>query len=572
MPRAFLVDPVLHRPPIPGFVGVVPTVADPAELPEDPSERGRMSRLEAVAARIERGMTPAPALNCQARIRLALRSWRDAGAVEPKLRPVLLRRRKRGIRPLYETPLPVWATHTIGPKVTRWAARSIGLELLPWQADALAWALACGPDGTPAHRHVLISTGRQNGKTALVRALIGYATVGNHPGWRTVIGTAFDRRQAHRLYLDVLYDLEPIEGVYASAYAGIRGPRGRLYDVMSREARANARGLTVDLNVVDEVMTQTTDELWSALLPTMATRAYGLGVGLSSAGTGRSVLLRSWYELGRSIIAGGRDPGGFGMLWYGPPEQLADDDPAAIPYANPAYPALLTPAAVAYERVSLTLEAFRRERLNCWTVGETSIIPAWAWASLARPELTIPAEAGRIVLAVDAVSSWQRGTVTVAGWIPETERPHVAIAEELVAPGDRPSVPPSELIQAIARAVETWHPAAILFDRGAAVAPHLEGAAAIAGWPIVGLNAAQMAGASAQLEGLALGSELTHSGDVVLAAHLAAASRSLRGDTWRLSRRQSTGHIDAIVAAAMALYGLTRPDEAHVDLVPQIFL
>jgi len=213
----------------------------------------------------------------------------------------------------------------------------------------------------------------------------------------------------------------------------------------------------------------------------------------------------------------------------------------------------------------------RRARLNGWTIGEQSIIPSWIWASLGKPDAAIPAEAGRIILAADAVGSWQRATIAVAGFLPETERPHVAVADELVATASRPAVSPGDLIGALAKAIETWQPAAIVYDKGAALAPHLEGAAAVAGWPIVGMGPSQMAGASANLEGLILGGEVSHSADVLFAAHLAGAARSIRGDSWRLSRRQSTGHIDAIVAAAMALYALTRPQEANVDLVPQIF-
>jgi hypothetical protein len=173
---------------------------------------------------------------------------------------------------------------------------------------------------------------------------------------------------------------------------------------------------------------------------------------------------------------------------------------------------------------------------------------------------------------VDAVSSWQRATITVAGYLPESEAPHLAIADELTVSIDRPHVSPGDVIARLAEAIRVWGPAAIVYDQGAAIAPHLEGAAAVADWPLVGLNRRQVAAASMHLEALCLGGEMTHSGDAVLAVHLAAAAKSVVGDSWRLSRKASTGHIDAIVAGALCLYALTRPQDAKVELAPQVFV
>ena len=90
-----------------------------------------------------------------------------------------------------------------------------------------------------------------------------------------MIGLAYDRRQAARIYHDVLVDVEGL-GAYVTMYNGIRGPAGTYYDVASREARNNLRGLSVDLAVFDEVATHATTDVFDALLPTMATRPTAL--------------------------------------------------------------------------------------------------------------------------------------------------------------------------------------------------------------------------------------------------------------------------------------------------------
>jgi hypothetical protein len=478
------------------------------------------------------------------------------------VRPVRIKALRLPVRPRWQTPLPAWATHSYGPVVARWA-RDVRIELLPWQIDALTQALACDKAGTRmAHRLYLISCARQNGKSTTARSLLDWIVAGRSPLWRACLGLAYDRVQALRLYQDVITDVEPLPGVWVTLAQGIRGPRGTYYNVTSREARSQVRGLTLDLGVFDEVATHRTTLVWEALVPALATREAGLVLGMSTAGTPEAKLLRGWYERGVHACVS-HEPGPLGMTWYGADEDAADDDPVALRAANPSLAAgIVSTEAVLFERASLTREAWRRERLNIWAEGTTDpgIVLA-AWQAAARPglELLGGLQGEPVILAIDAPGSWSRVTVAVCGFVHATGLPHVAIAGELVA-GPGANIPPGEALAMLAAAYERWRPRAILYDAGGAVAPHIEGSAGDRSWRVVRADRRMMAAAAMHLDALVMGSELTHAGDSVTAMHIAAAVRVPNADGWRWSRRASLAPIDALVASSLAVLGMTRPE------------
>jgi hypothetical protein len=82
----------------------------------------------------------------------------------------------------------------------------------------------------------------------------------------------------------------------------------------------------------DEVRTQRNYDTWAALEPTTRARPDPLMFrDLAPPATMRSILLRDWWERGRRIIDGTEPADGFGMTWYAADDELAPDDPVAIP-------------------------------------------------------------------------------------------------------------------------------------------------------------------------------------------------------------------------------------------------
>lgn len=455
--------------------------------------------------------------------------------------------------------MPATAVGSDGPKVVAWARKVLGVELAAWQRHGLTRALATDADGRYVYRHYVLSTGRQNGKTLLTRALIGWA-VETHPTWRRIWGLAFDRRQASVLYREVAGDLEGRPGVKVTAYHGITSDAGHRYDTASRAAKDNLRGSTTDLAVFDEVMTHRDDLTWAALLPTIATRSDALILATSSAGDDRSVLLRDWWDRGLEAIREGQSRAGFGMTWWAANDDDSPDDPRAWRRANPSLvDGILTRETIAYERSMMAPATFRRERLNLWSDSADDWLPPGLWRSLAAPERAIPLDSPRIALAIDVVPSWQRATIAVGARMAEGY-PHVAIDAEVDAIRQRGDVRPGQALELLRAAIARWSPAVVLYDAHGGLAPHIERAELGDAVELLPVTTSGMVSVCSHFEGLVRGREMTQSGDMVLSLSLASAARSEVADAWRWTRKRSSGHIDAIVAASMALWGSTSPD------------
>lgn len=432
----------------------------------------------------------------------------------------------------------------------------------------------------------LLSAARQNGKTALVRALIGTALTGfDIPPWRFILGLAHDRTQARIPYEAVMADLEPIaarvgpygrHGLAITRYLGIRSAmygRHREYHVGSREAANAIRGYTTDLDVFDELRTQRDFTVWAALEPTLtqaATAGRGLILAISTAGDARSVLLRMFWERGLRIIDGGEPAGGFGMSWYAPPDDAEPTDPRAWRLANPAMvDGRITAGAIAESFRMNPPETFRSERLNLWAEGADEWLPAGAWAAgeMADPVL----EGQRCVLAVEAASSWGHASIVAA--VELEGRAWVQVTRELRASVDleAPTIPPELVLRALEDAVAEWAPEAIAYSASHAIAPALEAWAAGRSVTLYPLTPARLRMASELFRSEIMGGRLAHRPDPLLADQLRRVrpSASLESGRWYLSIAESAGDVDAIRAAAWAVLGVLRP--AEFDPGPQVF-
>ena len=99
----------------------------------------------------------------------------------------------------------------LGALRCRPGSAAAGYQLDTWQRKAINRALATDAEGILVHRSYLISTARQQGKTALVRALIAWAlTAQEGPPWQSIAGVAYDRKQAKLPYRAVMQDLAPL--------------------------------------------------------------------------------------------------------------------------------------------------------------------------------------------------------------------------------------------------------------------------------------------------------------------------------------------------------------------------
>lgn len=486
------------------------------------------------------------------------------------------------VRPRWITPLPEGVVGSWGPAVAEYAERVLGITLDRWQRRALNRALAHDARGELVYRVYLISVARQNGKTAIVRALIGWAlTCLEGPPWELILGLAHQRDQAAIPYRAVLADLAELArraGPYArgglalTRYLGIRSSmygRRREYLLGSREAADALRGYSTDLGLFDEVRTQRTYDVWAALEPTMTARPQPLVVATSTAGDDRSVLLRDWWERGRRIIDGAEPPGSFGMVWYAAPDELAPDDPRGWRAANPALSeGRLELAAIRESLYNLSPAAFRAERLNLWTEGADEWLPPGVWRSRIGAQ---PETGERITLALEVTPTWRRATVAVA--ITTDVGAWVGVAGELdAATLGVSTIPPEDVSALLSRLVGEWHPAAIAWSAAAAAAPYAERVAQDRRTTGIPMGPRQLRAGSQLFRSELVGGRLTHGPDPLLEhqARTVRPSTGLEAGDWYLSIRESTGDVDAIRAAAWAAWAAIAPPEHEV--LPQVFV
>ena len=480
--------------------------------------------------------------------------------------------------PRWQTPLPSSVVGSWGPEIADWARRELGITLDRWQQRALNRALAVDADDRLVHQLYLISTARQNGKTALVRSLIGWAlTAGETPDWHRILGLAHDRSQARIPYEAVLADLEPIKrrwrrGLALTRYLGIRSDlygRHREYHTGSKESRNAIRGASTDLGLFDEIRTQVNYGVWNALEPTTTAMPDPLIVGTSTAGDDRSVLLRDWWERGIRIIDGVEPFAGFGMTWYAADDDDQPDDPIAWRKASPALAeGRLREAAIRSSLYTLTTVGFKQERLNLWSEGGDEWLPPGTWR---RQIGMAPKGAIRIVFGVEAVPTWRRVSVTVT--VTTDAGAYVAMAGELdSSTTSSSSIPPRSLVKLLERLRGQWKPSEVAYSAAAAAAPHVAAWAEAAKLKAVALNARQIRAASQLFRSELVGGRLTHPDDPLLAQQVRVARPSgpLKGADWYFSIRDSLGDVDALRAAAWSAWAAIAPEEREVP--PQVFL
>jgi len=472
--------------------------------------------------------------------------------------------------PRWRTPLPRRAVASYGQAVSRWAERELGVRMMGWQDDALEHALACDRRGRLVHSHYLLSTGRQNGKTTIVRALVGWALTAAPLDWQRVLGLAYDRAQARVLYDAVHADLGAPAMLWAisraTRYRGILSRLGRRYDTASKDAGLGARGLSNDLALFDEVMTQRTTAVWEALLPTLSARRDALVVGLSTAGDARSVLLREWWERGVRIVERREAAGGFGMSWWAAPDDAPPASLEAILPANPAYGVTLRPAAVQAERLSMSPSAWKRERLNLWVELADDWLPPDAWPGAAMRR-TMGSAPGTAVLAVDVAPAWKRATIAVVAPMGDGTW-HAAVARDL-RPMEGGIVAPVDLERAMVELTAEWDPALWAWDQHAAAGVQVERIVTERDWQGRPYAGRLVVGAHETFYSELVAGRLTHEPDGLLDAAIRNARSTPTADGgWRLSRRDSVGPIDPILAVIYAAAAAIAPD---MEAPPQVF-
>ncbi|MSS45906.1 hypothetical protein FYJ43_07620 [Cutibacterium sp. WCA-380-WT-3A] len=460
-------------------------------------------------------------------------------------------------------PSPRWAPGTplgrnLGAKATT-VSRAIGKPLQPWQIQAASRITELNPAGSRLTFRwplVTVQIPRQAGKTVLAAVLMIT---------RAMLFPGSDIRHTAQLGKDASELWEHMRDwltadscpyrhiVQAKSGKGdqtlkfANGSTIRPFPV-NREA---GHGKSPDLVFVDEAWAFSGDagtELLTAIRPSMITRRDRQIIIVSAAGDPDSL----WWD---DLVAQGRkataDPSSTHChIEYAPPDDADPFDPRTWEY-HPALGHLISLTDLAGEAGG-PQEPFIRSYLNRSTRRDSGLVDMMAWDGLAD-DVEEPPFGTTLHFGADVALDRTAASI-FAAWSDDTG--HTWLIPWAVRPGWR------WLIDELADLIRDGHD--VTLDDGGPARLVID-ALTKAGLPPTTMTSRDASLAWTTMESAISDATLTHTGSPSLRTALVAAQTRQTGDVTSLSRRQSHGPIDPLIAATAALHGaLDRPHEIQV--------
>ena len=439
-----------------------------------------------------------------------------------------------------------------------------GLELDEWQKWLLRAILERYPADHPTYpnrlryRQVVISVGRQNGKS-LIAAMLGLYGLLLHEIGPQCISLASSTDQANIVYNRVLYVINsnPFLKKRFKRATETRGivtsDGGGRYDVKAAKEAA-LQGIPVSFCLFDELHLAK-EGMWSAAVLGTSQRKDGIVVGITTAGDQNSKTLIELYKSGKAAANGAADLERFGFFLWTAPENAAVDDPKAIMAANPSVAAgRLEIEQVISDLKTIPEHEARRYRLNQFIAGSTD---AWLPGDIFR------AATGRGVtkiqngvFAVDITKNWTHATIAFANendGMQETE-----LVMSLVAPTEQ------QLFNELISLYSKFSPRAIVLDDRQL--PSLAKRLKLSGLPVWQLWTKEVSSACSAVFAMFSSGSVRHNNDPLLVAQMPNGVSKYTGETWLISRKESIGDIDAVMSTVMALYVSSRAQHATVGV------
>jgi hypothetical protein len=452
---------------------------------------------------------------------------------------------------------------TLGFKVVRFAEELAGQELYPWQRFWLIHALELLDDGSFRFKTIITLVSRQNGKTFLLKILALYFIY--MKDGQLVVGAAQALDIAKESWMGAVQLAQGDEELNAEiAPNGVRLANGEQCLTLENGSRYRitattpgaARGLSVDLLILDELRMQHNWLAWGALSKTTTARPNSLIVGISNAGDDRSVVLNTL----RSRALSGQDPQ-TGIFEWSAESDASLDDVAALAQSNPALGYSISLATLQSFRQLEPRNVFLTESMCVQVDTLDSAIDVAGWKGGARSGLTLEPLRDRIAYCIDVAPDGQHVTLAGAamsgdgvlnvqlfGAWPSTEAARVELGE---------------LFAALRPRALGWFPT----GPAAVFAPDLDTyqGDVLGRLTVNRREYLDWAPGAVELTGntvpilcqsfadVVQNHQLVHPDDPLLNAHVNGSQRKDAGDGWRFVRR-GAGHVDAAYAVAGAVH------------------
>ena len=330
------------------------------------------------------------------------------------------------VRPRLETRAPRGVTGTHGEEAAEWLQRVYGMTLRAWQRHALDRALEHDEEGRLVWQVVVLTVGRQSGKSWMSRGIclwrLHHAELFGET--QTILHMANKRDTAMEVLRPAgLWALEKYgKGSvrWGNSGAGIILPSGDRWLIHAANDSAGV-GYSCSMVFADEAWKIARPVIDDAVMPTMSEREQPQLWLVSTAGDSTSDLMIQYRSAAIEQLDA---PGGTLLLEWSAPADADPDDPETWAWASPEW----TPKRQAFvERQHATVEesSFRREWCNQWVVKSGGWLKDSQWDDTTSEE-QLPTDTTWVV-AVESSFDGQGHAVAVAGVL-EDERVVVRVS------------------------------------------------------------------------------------------------------------------------------------------------
>lgn len=428
------------------------------------------------------------------------------------------------------------------------------IQLDEWQKWLLRHILERYPDdhdtypGELRYRQVLVSMGRQNGKTVIGGGLALDSMI-FQKGDVTSIASSYD--QATIIYDRVKHVIDSHAWLAkrfkrTTETRGIAKQDGSGKYKVSPAKEGALQGKPFVRVLLDEGHLAKKG-IWTAATKGTTALDDAMVIMITTAGDQTSETLIDLYKSAAKAIEGDKSLERFGAFIWEAPTSAPIDSAPAIMVANPAVACGRIPIERVLSDVATQPEhEVRRYTLNQFISGTSaSWLPGELFKAATGKGIT---NMQGVVFAVDVARNWEYATIAAAnsnGDVQETE-----IVASLVAPTEQ------QLFNELTRLYTQHSPRAIAMDDRNlnSLAKRMK----LAGIPVWSLWTKEVSQACSAVYAMFATGTVKHNNDPLLVVQTQNGVTKYSGETWLISREKSNGEIDALLATVFALYVSSR--------------
>jgi len=426
----------------------------------------------------------------------------------------------------------------------------VPLPLDEWQKWLLRHVLERYPDDHAEHpgelrfRQVVISMARQQGKSVLAGGLALDALT-FHKG--DVISLASSREQATIIYTRVKHVIDKTAWLSkrfkkTTETRGIAKTDGSGKYKLSPAREAAMQGITMVRCILDEGHLAKTG-IWTAAKKGTSAIDNAMVIMITTAGDQESKTLIDLYNTADQVIADPTSNERFGAFIWEAPANSQLTDPDAIKAANPAVECGRIPLERVLQDISTSPEhEVRRYTLNQFISGTRE---SWLAGELFRQASGNGiAEISGSVLGVDITRNFEHATIAAA------KRVGDSYETELVASLVQPTE--DKLVEMIVSICQKHAISAVALDDRGMHSIHRK--LKERGIPVWNLWNKEINTACMTVYSMFANGRVHHNDDPLLIVQNGRAVARYVGEYWQISRKESVGDIDALLATCWALY------------------